>query len=34
VLEVREGHYDLVVVDASSTGSVVGQLAARAGSTS
>jgi anion-transporting ArsA/GET3 family ATPase len=29
--EVREGHYDLVVVDASSTGSVVGQLAAPTG---
>ena len=29
--EVREGHYDLVVVDASSTGSVVGQLAAPSG---
>jgi anion-transporting ArsA/GET3 family ATPase len=26
--EVREGHYDLVVVDASATGHVVGQLAA------
>jgi anion-transporting ArsA/GET3 family ATPase len=29
--ELREGHYDLVVVDASSTGSVVGQLAAPSG---
>jgi len=29
--EVREGHYDLVVVDASSTGHVVGQLAAPTG---
>ena len=29
--EVREGHYDLVVVDASSTGNVVGQLAAPTG---
>ncbi|HVX23515.1 MAG TPA: ArsA family ATPase [Acidimicrobiales bacterium] len=26
--EVREGHYDLVVVDASATGHIVGQLAA------
>ena len=29
--EIRAGHYDLVVVDASSTGSVVGQLAAPTG---
>ncbi len=29
--EVREGHYDLVVVDASATGHVVGQLAAPIG---
>ena len=29
--EVREGHYDLVVVDAASTGNVVGQLAAPTG---
>ena len=29
--EIRAGHYDLVVVDASSTGSVVGQLAAPSG---
>ena len=29
--EVRENHYDLVVVDASATGSVVGQLAAPIG---
>ncbi|MGH9171945.1 MAG: ArsA family ATPase [Acidimicrobiales bacterium] len=29
--EVRERHYDLVVVDASATGSVVGQLAAPTG---
>jgi anion-transporting ArsA/GET3 family ATPase len=29
--EVRENHYDLVVVDASATGSVVGQLAAPTG---
>lgn len=29
--EVREGHYDLVVVDASATGHVVGQLAAPTG---
>ena len=29
--EVREGHYDLVVVDASATGQVVGQLAAPTG---
>lgn len=29
--EVRERHYDLVVVDASSTGNVVGQLAAPTG---
>jgi anion-transporting ArsA/GET3 family ATPase len=29
--EVREKHYDLVVVDASSTGNVVGQLAAPTG---
>jgi anion-transporting ArsA/GET3 family ATPase len=28
VWEVREGHYDLVVVDASATGHIVGQLAA------
>jgi len=29
--EIREGHYDLVVVDAASTGNVVGQLAAPTG---
>ncbi len=29
--EIRSGHYDLVVVDASSTGNVVGQLAAPTG---
>jgi len=29
--EIRAGHYDLVVVDASSTGNVVGQLAAPTG---
>jgi anion-transporting ArsA/GET3 family ATPase len=29
--EIREGHYDLVVVDASSTGNIVGQLSASTG---
>ena len=29
--EVREGHYDLVVVDAATTGTIVGQLAAPVG---